>query len=72
MRGQDAADAVGHADFVVGFDRVEDVDAVVVEVGKAGCFVEVVGQAFELGAGFVAEGVGGSTSQPKRSLGASW
>ena len=40
------------------FDGIEDVDAVVVEVGERGGLVEAVDEALELGAGLGAEDVG--------------
>jgi hypothetical protein len=45
---QDAADLVRHADFVERFDAVEDVDAIVVEVGEADGLVEGAGEALDL------------------------
>ncbi len=66
---QDAADLVGHADFVEGFDAVEDVDAVVEEVGKADGFVESVGEALEFGTGDGADHVRGLDEPAEDELG---
>ena len=59
VRRQDAADLVGHADFVERLDAIEDVDAVVVEIGEADGFVKGTGQALDLRASNDTEMVSG-------------
>ena len=69
MRRQHAADAIGDADFVKGFDGIEDVDTIVVKVGHAGGFIEAPRQPLQFGPHPVAQHVGLLNEPAKAELG---
>ena len=69
MRRQHAADSVRHANFVKRLDGVEDMNAVLVEVGHAGGFIKTLRQALEFGTHLVAQCVGLSNEPSEAKFG---